>query len=166
MIFFHLKNCLLLYISMPQSAAFSPQRASFLFHALRSDFSTEQRRSFCFFFEAIVGIFHNFYRLPFLCVHPVVSRQLRTEFPLYSVQNIRFFVLPFFISAVPLMRGAEGNAAVPCRVCTRQGTAIYSSVSGSGCSKLLSMSACSSCRAWSSSEYGTKKSVRVPTSPV
>ena len=148
MIFFHLKNCLLLYFSMPQSAAFSPQRASFLFHA-------------CVLF---FGIFHN-YRLPFLCIHPVVSDAAHRIFSAFYTKH-QIFRPPFFISAVPLMRGAEGNAAVPCRVCTRQGTAIYSSVSGSGCSKLLSMSACSSCRAWSSSEYGTKKSVRVPTSPV
>ena len=161
MIFFHLKNCLLLYFSMPQSAAFSPQRASFLFHACVLFFYGAAAFSFLFL---IVGIFHN-YRLPFLCIHPVVSDTAHRIFSAFYTKH-QIFRPPFFISAVPLMRGAEGNAAVPCRVCTRQGTAIYSSVSGSGCSKLLSMSACSSCRAWSSSEYGTKKSVRVPTSPV
>ena len=163
MIFFHLKNCLLLYFSMPQSAAFSPQRASFLFHACVLFFYGAAAFSFLFlkhrrhFSQLSLAVFCAFIQL---------YLTLRTEFSLHSIQNIRFFRPPFFISAVPLMRGAEGNAAVPCRVCTRQGTAIYSSVSGSGCSKLLSMSACSSCRAWSSSEYGTKKSVRVPTSPV
>lgn len=161
MIFFHLKNCLLLYFSMPQSAAFSPQRASFLFHACVLFFYGAA--AFSFLFLKHRRHFSQF-RLPFLCVHPVVSDVAHRIFSAFYTKHQIF--PPFFISAVPLMRGAEGNAAVPCRVCTRQGTAIYSSVSGSGCSKLLSMSACSSCRAWSSSEYGTKKSVRVPTSPV
>ena len=162
MIFFHLKNCLLLYFSMPQSAAFSPQRASFLFHACVLFFYGAAAFSFLFlkhrrhFSQLSLAVFVRSSSCIWRCAQNFLCILYKTsDFP-----------SAIFISAVPLMRGAEGNAAVPCRVCTRQGTAIYSSVSGSGCSKLLSMSACSSCRAWSSSEYGTKKSVRVPTSPV
>ena len=91
MIFFHLKNCLLLYFSMPQSAAFSPQRASFLFMPAFY-FSTEQRH-FLFFFEASSAFF-TIIACRF-CAFIQLYLTLRTEFSLHSIQNIRFFVRHF-----------------------------------------------------------------------
>ena len=92
MIFFHLKNCLLLYFSMPQSAAFSPQRASFLFHACVLFFYGTAAFSFLFlkhrrhFSQLSLAVFCAFIQL---------YLTLRTEFSLNSIQNIRFFVRHF-----------------------------------------------------------------------
>ena len=82
MIFFHLKNCLFPYISRQRPVRI-PHRAFFP----RAFRFRPKRRSFRVFFEQKSAFFTVFTAC--FCAFIQSSSPVRTEFPLYSVQNSR-----------------------------------------------------------------------------